>query len=137
MKLKILLLILYFALMFDPVKVEAGSVDFYTIKQLNNNRFNFGTYLTEGYVFDIISCKDCDNSEECLSRCSPSKIRVSQEKRLLRNYYLSDSDLIIFVDNADTFEVGKKYQLLIHILDVRTEDQKLNNIQLIYFQEEE
>jgi len=63
-----------------------------------------------------------------------NNILVSEVSRVLENYFMTDQEIVIFVDDPNIFEKRVKYRFLIKILDAKTVDQQLNNIKLIYHQ---
>ena len=111
----------------------AQANNFYTIEELNQRGFTFGTYETEGYVADIYTCPPCAPGYEC-KPCWQDYIVVVQGKDVPLDSQPNDKKIVIFTDEARTFEIGKKYSFLAQILDVKTTNQKLNNMKLIYAQ---
>jgi hypothetical protein len=107
----------------------------YSISELNKDLFTFGTYEIEGYVVKAYSCPPCPQGAQC-KVCMPENIVVSQELKEFDSYVkLTENDLIIFVEDAKVFKIGVKYKFLIQIMDVKSTNQPLNNIKLIYYEE--
>lgn len=105
-------------------------LNFYTISELNQKNFGFGTYETEGYVVFIYHCY-CPKGALC-KPCMQNNIIVSTRNQIKSSYSLSDQDLILFSDDIKQFDLGKKYTFIIQILDVKSTFQTLNNLKLIY-----
>ncbi|MCK5633231.1 hypothetical protein KAH94_05745 [bacterium] len=109
-------------------------VNLYSIEEINRNKFSFGTYCTLGYVVKKHECLECPGSAVCRA-CAPANIIISEEKekKNVGEYELSDKDLIVFVEDDKPLKLGCKYLFLIQILNVKTMDQTINNVKLIYF----
>ena len=107
-----------------------------TAHEVNQKHLTFGTYHLVGYVTKKYTCPPCPAGSQC-KPCMPEYIVISEENKPTDVNNLSDNDLIIFVDNAGIFEVGKKYRCLIHILDLKTTPQVGNDVKLIYFEKVE
>ncbi len=105
--------------------------NFYTIEELNQHKFEFGTYETEGYVVYINSCT-CPPRAKC-EPCAEKHIIISAVKNESPEYKRTPNDLKIFIGALGSFEVGTKYRFIIQVLDVKTTSQDLNNIKLIYY----
>jgi len=105
------------------------------LSDLNKQGMEYGTYQVEGYIAKIYTCPPCAEFESC-KPCMQDNIVLSEKKKFLENYDLSDEEIIIFVDDIEQFQLGKKYKILIQILDLNTTGQKLNNIKRIYHEEE-
>jgi len=105
-----------------------------TIHQLNQQNPKFGTYHVEGYVIRIYTCPPCPKGALC-KPCAPEHIILSDENKSLGTVDdITDQELAIITDTVQPFEIGKKYRVLLQILDVKTLEQKLNNPKLIYFE---
>lgn len=106
-----------------------------SIEEIYQKGITGGTYHIQGYVAKIYRCPPCPPEAAC-KPCMSDNIVVSQEKKAVDTYEeLTEQDLIVFVDDPTPFEVGKKYQFLIQILDVKTANKKVNNVKLIYFED--
>lgn len=103
------------------------------IYQLNEMAPEFGTYTVEGYVAKIYECPECPEGAVC-KPCMPPNIIISDRKSQFAQYALTDSELIVFADQAqvDELRVNKRYRFVIQVLDVKTTDQVLNNVKLIF-----
>lgn len=106
--------------------------NFYSIPELNQHRFNHGTYETEGYVTFIYTCA-CIQVATC-KPCMDDNIIVSDSNALKPGYDLTNEDLIIFLKEKSRFQSGKRYRFIVQILDVKSTAQILNNIRLIYYE---
>ena len=109
-----------------------NSENFYSIPELNQHQFNHGTYEIEGYVTSIYTCV-CIQVATC-KPCMDDHIIVSDNNALKSGYDLTNHDLIIFLKEKSRFQLGKKYRFIIQILDVKSTEQVLNNIKLIYYE---
>ena len=118
-------------LMIAAIFPQAKNV--YAIHELNESQFSAGSYETEGFV---IKAYDCEAAVDggLNGSCDHDYIVISEDKLILGKYFLSDKELIIFVDDVLQFEKGIKYRFLVKILDVKTTRQKLNNLKLVYFE---
>ena len=109
----------------------------FAIHELNKKKLSYGTYQISGYVIKKYICPPCPRPGAC-QPCMKPYIIVSEEFRVAdENPKLSDEDMMIFVDDAAVFELGEKYKLLIHILDLKTSDQSVNDPKLIYYEKTE
>ncbi len=106
-------------------------MNFFEISSLNIQKPSLGAFHTKGYVVDIYQCPVCEKEEEC-SPCVSNYIILSEKKKLLDKSLLDSSEILIFVDDTSIFKIGKEYTVLFQILDVKTIDQTLNNLKLIY-----
>lgn len=113
-------------------KKSKHSENFYSIPELNQRQFNHGTYETEGYVTFIYSCV-CIQVAKC-KPCMDDNIIVSDNNVPKSSYELTNHDVIIFLKEKSQFQLGKKYRFIVQILDVKSTDQILNNIKLIYYE---
>ena len=106
--------------------------NFYSIHELNQKKLTFGAYHTEGFVVKKYTCPPCPKEALC-KPCAPDNILIS-EKKIERETCndLTEKDLIVFVDNAKRYRLGRKYRFLIKMTDVRTTGQAANNVKLIY-----
>jgi len=115
----------------STVHAEEISVkEFYSIPEINNQQLSFGTFWTQGFIIHQYYCSDCVG-DDC-KPCQADYIVVSQEEEIVRRQNLTYKELIIFVDDAQRFEIGDKYKFLIQITDAKTTPQIINNVKLIY-----
>jgi hypothetical protein len=115
----------------DKTEELAKPRNFYTIDELKQHKFDFGTYETEGYVVYADQCV-CPPRTKC-EPCAEKHIIISATKNESPEYQPSPNDLMIFIGTLGSFEVGMKYRFIVQVLDVKTASQDLNNIKLIYF----
>ena len=109
---------------------QSSNFTFYPIHEIKQNKFNSGTYNTEGYVVKIYTCPPCPKGALC-KPCMRDNIIISENNNLLEAYSLSDKEMILFVNNPKQFELGKKYQFSIKILDYKSTGEQINDIDLI------
>jgi len=122
---------------FDGQKIEGKQWQpVIPIKDINRRAYHFGTYLTEGYVSYIYSCLPCPKPGSYVP-CMGEHIIVSQEIKNIDQEHLTESDLMIFVENIQPFSLTARYILLVQILDVKTTNQIANNVKLIYYEKVE
>jgi len=140
MKFKFILVLLFFMFFvnYSFAKEEQGEEEetarnYYYIHELNQKGFNFGTFETLGYVANAYECPPCPPKAFC-KPCMGNHIVVSEDNRSIDDYLLTDREIIVFVDHPLEFKKDVQYKFLIKILDVKTVDQQLNNIKLIFYQ---
>lgn len=106
--------------------------NFYTVSTIHKQLLGPGTYETEGFVGYIYTCPSCPPEGVC-KPCMGNNIVITEDNKTFDGYnYLTDKELIVFTDESQALEKGIKYKFLIQVLDVKTVDQALNNIKLIY-----
>ena len=115
----------------EKIRKKMGLNNLYSIEDIIKKEVTYGTYHTVGYVAKIYECPACPEGALC-KPCMGANIVIAHEQKELGNYALGEKDLIVFVDDPKSFELGKKYLFLIHVLDAKTTDQSLNNLKLIY-----
>lgn len=115
----------------DRVRKDRGLQNLCSIEELLKKKVAFGTYHTVGYVAKIYECPPCPESAQC-KPCMRENIVISHDEKRLGGYDLGPKDLIVFVDDTRSFKLGQKYLFLIKILDAKTTDHPINNVQLIY-----
>ena len=133
-KKKLVFILLIFILSASATLSQAQWKIFYTIQELNQQGFSFGAYEVVGYVTKIYTCPPCPEPGVCVP-CTPNYIVLSEKNSLLAKYEVTEKELIVFTENADQFKLNKKYKFLIQILDVKSTEQMLNNIKLVYSEE--
>jgi len=131
---KLVFILVSFVLIASATLSQAQWKTSYTIQELNQQGFSFGTYEVVGYVTKIYTCPSCPEPGVCVP-CTPDYIVLSEQNSLLAKYEVTEKELIVFAENAEQFKLNKKYKLLIQILDVKSTEQMLNNIKLIYSEE--
>jgi len=103
---------------------------FYKIHEIKSNRFNSGTYNTEGYVVKIYTCPPCPKGAQC-KPCMRDNVVISENNKLLETYSLSDKEMILFVNSPKQFEPGGKYTFSIKILDYKSTGEPINDVEII------
>jgi len=109
---------------------QASNFALYPIHEVKLNKFNSGTYNTEGYVVKIYTCPPCPKGAKC-KPCMRENIVISENNRLLETYSLSDKEIILFANNPRQFELGKKYQFSIKILDYKSTGEPINDVEIV------
>ncbi len=102
----------------DFVKItypNTSNFEFYPIHEINQNKFSSGTYNIKGYVVKIYTCPPCPKDAHC-KMCMGNNIVISENNKMLETYTLTENELIIFVENPEQFELGKKYIFSIKII---------------------
>lgn len=103
---------------------------FYPIHELKLNKFNSGTYNTDGYVVKIYTCPPCPKGSQC-KPCMRDNIVISESNKLLEVYSLSDKEMILFANNSKQFDLGKKYKFSIKILDYKSTGEPINDVEIV------
>lgn len=111
---------------------QTSNFAFYPISEIKLNKFNSGTYDTEGYVVKIYTCPPCPKGAQC-KPCMRDNIVISENNKLLETYSLSDKEMILFADKQKLFNLGKKYKFSIKILDYNSTGEPMNDIEVIGF----
>lgn len=109
---------------------QTSNFAFYPIHEIKLNKFNSGTYNTEGYIVKIYICPSCPKGAQC-KPCMRDNIVISENNKLLETYSLSDKEMVLFADNPNQFDLGKKYKFSIKILDYKTTGEPINDIEVI------
>ena len=63
-----------------------------------------------------------------------NNIVISQNNKLLDTYTLTSSEIILFANNPKQFELGKKYSFSVKILDYKSTNEPINDIELVGYQ---
>ncbi len=109
---------------------QLSNFAFYPIHEIKQNKFSSGTYNTEGYVAEIYTCPPCPKGKLCVP-CMRDNIVISENNQILETYILSDKEMILFADNTKQFELGKKYRFSIKILDYKSTNESINDLEII------
>lgn len=109
---------------------QASNYTFYPIHEIKQNKFSSGTYNTEGYVVKIYTCPPCPKGAQC-KPCMRDNIVISENNQLLEAYSLSDKEMVLFASNPKQFELGKKYQFSIRMLDYKSTGEPINDAEII------
>lgn len=105
------------------------------ISELNDRQPEFGTFTVTGYVVKIYRCPPCPDGTHC-KPCMPPNIVISERNTELAQYALTNQELIVFTtqEQSDELVLDRPYKFLLQVLDVKTTDQAINNVKLIYFE---
>ena len=105
-----------------------------TIQALKESNPQDGFFDVEGYVAKIFSCPPCPVGAECMP-CMPENIVISEKMGTVEAYSsISASEMIIFVQNPeDIFTLGEYYHFSIRVMDYRTTDEPINDVELLGF----
>jgi hypothetical protein len=106
------------------------SANFYRVYELVDGKLGVGTYFTQGYVVQKYVCPACLEGNLC-KPCLPNYILISENPSVDADSLLYPK-MMVFVEDARIFEERQEYKFLVQILDVKSIDQKLNNMKLIY-----
>ena len=109
---------------------QTSNFAFYPIHEIKSNKFNSGTYNTEGYVVKIYTCPPCPKGAQC-KMCMRDNIVISENNKLLEAYSLSDKEMILFANSPKQFELGKKYKFSINILDYKSTGEQINDVEIV------
>lgn len=117
----------------DNVVIELKD-NFYKISEIKSQNLSSGIYYTDGYVIKKYTCPPCPSGALC-KPCMGSNIVISESDKIIQEYNLTNSEIILFTNNPEKFELGKKYQFNINILENRTTTEPINNIEIIDYAE--
>ena len=109
---------------------QASSLNFYPIHEIKSNKFDSGTFNTEGYVVKSYTCPSCPAGAQC-KPCMRDNVVISENNKLLETYSLTDKEMILFADNPKQFELGEKYTFSIKILDYKSTSESINDVEII------
>lgn len=109
---------------------QLSNYAFYPIHEIKQNKFNSGAYNTEGYVVKTYTCPPCPKGAQC-KPCMRDNIVISENNQILETYTLSNNEMILFANNPKQFELGKKYQFSIKILDYKSTGESINDVEII------
>jgi hypothetical protein len=103
-----------------------------SISNLKSIPLQSSIYYTEGYIVYRYECPPCPANDQC-KPCMRNNIVISEKSTPLKSYDLSDTELLIFTDNPQQFELGKKYKFLIRLPETKSTSEPLNNFELVWF----
>lgn len=109
---------------------ETSSGKFLKISELNKLKPESGTFEIKGFVAKIYTCPPCPPDAKC-KPCMRDNIVVSEENKILDSYNLTDKEITVFPNKAESFSTGKQYQFTIKITEAKTTSANLNDIELI------
>lgn len=107
--------------------------DFYSVSDIKQKNLASGTYNTEGYVYKRFECLPCPQGAQC-KPCMKDHIVVSENNKPTKTYIVTDTEIIVFVNKSKQFGLGKKYRFSIKLLDYKTTNEPINDIELIGYQ---
>ncbi|KKR11828.1 MAG: hypothetical protein UT39_C0002G0009 [Candidatus Woesebacteria bacterium GW2011_GWA1_39_21] len=107
--------------------------NFYSINDIKQKSLASGTYNTEGYVVKQYECPFCPQETQC-KPCMRDNIVISENNKLLDTYILTNNEIVVFANNPKQFELGKKYSFSVKILDHKSTDEPINDIELVGYQ---
>lgn len=115
-----------------PTYPPSQKFELATIKELKEERPTSGSFDVEGYVAKIFTCPACPAGAECMP-CMPENIVISEQPKSLEAYNsMTSSELLIFVQNPEQlFTLGEHYRFSIRVMDFRTTDEPLNDVELV------
>lgn len=103
---------------------------FLTISGLNAEKPSKGVFETRGFVAKIYTCPPCPPHAQC-KPCMGDNIVISEEKKNLDTYDLSEKEMIIFSVEAKKFSKGNEYRFKFEIHDQKSTSSNLNDSRLI------
>jgi len=92
-----------------------------TIPELNNQNPSSGNYDVNGYILKV---ENCDCTPPSCPNCIGKHVVVSEVPIQSAQLITDNMQLYIFTDNPNQFEIGKKYEFSVKIL----EDKKIVNV---------
>lgn len=102
----------------------------YSIGDIKQRNLAIRTYNTEGYVVKRYECPPCPPGAQC-KPCMKDNIVISENNKLLDTYTLTNSEIIVFANNPKQFELGKKYSFSVKLLDSKSTNEPINDIELV------
>ena len=102
-----------------------------SIQELKARNPTSGSFDVEGYAAKIFTCPACPAGAACMP-CMPENIVISEQPKTIEAYSsISPSEMIIFVQNPEQmFTLGEHYRFSIRVMDYRTTDERLNDVEL-------
>lgn len=89
-----------------------------------------GFFGIEGYVAKIYECPPCPPDSVC-KPCMREHLVISEKKKILKNYPIAKTDLIVFTNNSRSFEIGKKYNFIVMATDKKTTGEAINDFEIV------
>lgn len=89
-----------------------------------------GNYSTEGFVVKKYTCPPCPQDMLC-KPCMRDNIVISENDDLVQGYDLTENELIIFTNEVNQFQLGKKYTFYIQITGLRSTSEPVNDVELL------
>ena len=109
-----------------------GKSKFFPIHAIKQSALAPGDYDTEGYVAKIYSCPPCPPGAMC-KPCMRDNIVISEEKKRLDSYSLTEKELILFVQESKRFKLGRKLKFTIRITGEKTTSEPINDIEVVSY----
>lgn len=115
-----------------PTYPPSQNFELVTIRQLKERSPTSGSFDVEGYVAKIFSCPPCPAGAECMP-CMPENIVISEQMKTIEAYSsITSSEMIIFAQKPEQlFALGEHYRFSIRVMDFRTTDEVLNDVELL------
>lgn len=109
--------------------------NFYQIHELKQSNFTSGNFNIEGYVVEIETCPPCPLNPAA-GVCQPcsDNVVISENNILLKTYLITEKELIVFMENPERLELGKKYMFSVKILNRKSTAGPINDVELIGFE---
>ena len=108
---------------------QSSNFPFLSIHELRQLNPTSGRYNTEGYVAKIFTCPPCPSGALC-KPCMRDNIVISEQRKTIETYTLTEMDLIVFVNHPDQFTIGKKYTFSIQISQNHSTGDSINDLEL-------
>lgn len=109
---------------------ESSNFSFFSIHDFKQKNLAQGAYDTEGYVVKKYECPPCPKGALC-KPCMRDNIVISENNKILETYSLSNTEMIIFVDEPKQFDLGKKYKFSVRLLEYKSTGEPINDIELM------
>lgn len=100
----------------NPTFGRLGNYSILSISEIKKN-YSSGTYNTDGFVIKTYK----------------KNILISENSQLADDSVLSGQEMILFVNNPEQFQVGKKYNFSLKFLDSKTTKDSINDIEAIRY----
>lgn len=101
------------------------------ISQIKAQKPPEGIFVTRGFIAKIYVCPPCPKGRFC-KPCMPNNIVISENKKRLETFDLTNRELVIFTkDAAKKLVKGKQYSFTVKITNRRSTSEPLNDVELI------
>lgn len=117
---------------FANTSVAAQASKVLMIHQINEQRPTHGGFVTQGYVAKIYTAPACPPGAVC-KPSMPDNIVISEDKKSLDTYNLSNKEMVVFTQKTAAFKKAKKYRFQIKITQNKTTNEPLNDVVLLHF----
>ena len=107
----------------------------YSVRELIELAPDFGVYRVKAVLLEKYFCPPCPREAMC-KPCAGEHIRIADHFEISKKESGQES-LTVFVrsDDLEKLKESGKYRFLIQVLNVKTVNQELANLKLIYFEE--